>query len=220
MAEAEKSESSTFFDEFSKAWVDPSKKYAVERSLPKGALLFSQGDESDGLYIIKSGRAKVYIGDENGKEMMIAILGPGEVVGEIASLDGQLRTASVTMLEPSKILHVSQGEFRSFLTDNPELAFEIIQVLTKRIRNYATSVGNLAFKNVYERIVVMLNENSTEKEGGVRVVNNAFTHQDIADMVGSSREMVSRVFSELSKGGYVSTESRVITIHKKLPPGW
>jgi len=220
MTEAEQSESSTFFDEFSKAWVDPSKKYAIERSLPKGALLFSQGDDSDGLYIIKEGRAKVYIGDENGKEMMIAILGAGEVVGEIASLDGEVRTASVTMLEPSKILHIAQGEFRSFLKDNPELAFEIIQVLTQRIRNYATSVGNLAFKNVYERIVVMLNQNSTEQDDGTRVVNNAFTHQDIADMVGSSREMVSRVFSELTKGGYVSTESRVVTIHKKLPPGW
>ena len=151
---------------------------------------------------------------------MIAILGAGEVVGEIASLDGEVRTASVTMLEPSKILHIAQGEFRSFLTDNPELAFEIIQVLTQRIRSYATSVGNLAFKNVYERIVVMLNQNSSEQEDGSRLVNSAFTHQDIADMVGSSREMVSRVFSELTKGGYISTESRVITIHKKLPPGW
>ncbi len=220
MSEEERSESTTFFDDFSANWADSSSKHAMEKSLPKGALLFSQGDESDGLYIIKQGRAKVYIGDENGKEMMIAILRAGEVVGEIASLDGERRTASVSMLEPSRVLHIPQGEFKSFLKENPEVAFEIIQVLTRRIRSYATSVGNLAFKNVYERIVVMLNENSTERDDGSRLVNGPFTHQDIADMVGSSREMVSRVFSELSKGGYVSTESKIITIHKKLPAGW
>ncbi|MGI9318726.1 MAG: Crp/Fnr family transcriptional regulator [bacterium] len=210
----------TFFDEFSKHWMEKSKQYAVEKSLPKGALLFSQGDDSDGLFIIKKGRAKVFISDEHGKEMMIAVLGPGEVVGEIASLDGQVRTASVTILEPAKVLQIAQNDFRSFLAENHELAFEIIQVLTKRIRSYATSVSNLAFKNVYERIVVMLEQNSQQQEDGTRILSGPFTHQDIADMVGSSREMVSRVFSELTKGGYISTDHRVITVHKKLPKGW
>ena len=220
MSDEKTSDSSTFFDEFSKVWVERSEKFALEKTLPKGALLFSQGDDSDGLFIIKEGRAKVYISDENGKEMMIAILGPGEVVGEIASLDGEQRTASVSMLEPSKILHIPQGDFRGFLRENHELAFEIIQVLTRRIRNYADSVSSLAFKNVYERIVGMLNQNSEPREDGTRLVTSPFTHQDIADMVGSSREMVSRVFSELTKGGYVSTDHKIITIHKKLPAGW
>lgn len=206
--------------EFSGSWVDKSEQYAVERSMPKGALLFSEGDESDGLFIIKEGRAKVFISDTHGKEMMIAILGPGEVVGEIASLDGKVRTASVSMLEPSVVLQIAQSDFKQFLAENQELSFEIIQILTQRIRSFAASVSNLAFKNVYERITSMLAENSQEQEDGTRVVNGQFTHQDIADMVGSSREMVSRVFSELTKGEYVSSDSRVITIHKKLPKGW
>ena len=210
----------TFFDEFSRHWADRSRKFAMEKSLPKGGLLFSQGDDSDGLFIIKSGRAKVYISDESGKEMVIAILGPGEVVGEIASLDGEVRTASVAALEPCVVLHVAQNDFKGFLAENQELAFEIIQVLTRRIRSYAASVSSLAFKNVYERIVTVLEQNSEPKEDGSRVMTGAFTHQDFADMVGSSREMVSRVFSELSKGGYISTDHRVITIHKKLPKGW
>lgn len=210
----------TFFDGFSRHWADKSARFAHEKKLPKGALLFSQGDESDGLFIIKDGRAKVYISDDSGKEMVIAILGPGEVVGEIASLDGEVRTASVAVLEPSVVFHIAQGDFKSFLAENHELAFEIIQVLTKRIRNYAASVGNLAFKNVYERIVTVLEQNSEEQDDGTRIVNGAFTHQDFADMVGSSREMVSRVFSELTKGQYISTDHRVITIHKKLPKGW
>ena len=216
----EQANDATFFDEFSRHWIEKSREYATEKTLPKGALLFSQGDDSDGLFIIKEGRAKVFISDEHGKEMMIAVLGPGEVVGEIASLDGHVRTASVTTLEPAKILHIKQQDFRSFLAKNHELAFEIIQVLTKRIRNYATSVSNLAFKNVYERIVVMLEQNSKQQDDGTRMLSGPFTHQDIADMVGSSREMVSRVFSELTKGGYISTDHRVITIHKKLPKGW
>jgi CRP/FNR family cyclic AMP-dependent transcriptional regulator len=210
----------TFFDDFSRHWADKSRKFALEKSLPKGALLFSQGDDSDGLFIIKEGRAKVFIGDESGKEMVIAILGPGEVVGEIASLDGEVRTASVETLEPCAVLHIAQTDFKGFLAENHELAFEIIQVLTRRIRNYAASVSNLAFKNVYERIVTVLEQNSEEKDDGTRVVTGAFTHQDFSDMVGSSREMVSRVFSELTKGGYISTDHRVITIHKKLPKGW
>jgi len=210
----------TFFEEFSRNWASNSDKYGREKSLSKGSLLFSQGDESEGLFIIKSGRAKVFISDENGKEMLIAILGPGEVVGEIASLDGQTRTASVVALEPTKVLQIAQSDFKRFLAENQDVAFEIIQVLTKRIRSYANSVSNLAFKNVYERIVVMLEQNSEPKEDGTRVVTSAFTHQDIADMVGSSREMVSRVFSELTKGKYISTDHRVVTIHKKLPKGW
>ncbi len=219
-AATEAGEQPTFFDEFSRHWADRSGRFAHEKSLPKGSLLFSQGDESDGLFIIKDGRAKVYISDDSGKEMVIAILGPGEVVGEIASLDGEVRTASVAALEPSTVLHIAQSDFKAFLAENHELAFEIIQVLTRRIRSYAASVSNLAFKNVYERIVTVLEQNSGEHEDGTRVVKGAFTHQDFADMVGSSREMVSRVFSELTKGEYISTDHRVITIHKKLPKGW
>jgi len=75
-------------------------------------------------------------------------------------------------------------------------------------------------KNVYERIVVMLEEHSSENGDGTRTMNGPFTHQEVADMAGSSREMVSRVFSELTKGGYISVDHRVITIHKKLPKGW
>jgi CRP/FNR family cyclic AMP-dependent transcriptional regulator len=210
----------TYFSEFSRQWIDKSEKYSIEKALPKGALLFSEGDDSDGLYIIKEGKAKVFISDETGKDMTVAILGPGEVIGEIASLDGQARTASVTAIEPTTVLKIAQRDFRHFLADNQELAFEIIQILTSRIRSYNTSVGNLAFKTVYERIIAMLEQNSEPCDDGTRVVNGSYTHKDIADMVGASREMVSRVFSDLTKGEYISTDQRVITIHKKFPRGW
>ncbi len=210
----------TYFSEFSRQWIDKSEKYSIEKTFPKGALLFSEGDDSDGLYIIKEGKAKVFISDETGKDMTVAMLGPGEVIGEIASLDGQARTASVTAIEPTIVLKIAQRDFKRFLSDNQELAFEIIQVLTSRIRSYNTSVSNLAFKTVYERIVAMLEQNSESCEDGTRVVNGSFTHKDIADMVGASREMVSRVFSDLTKGEYISIDQRVITIHKKFPGGW
>ncbi len=209
-----------YLENFSHHWIDKSKEYSTEKALPKGALLFSEGDDSDGLYIIKEGKAKVFISDETGKDMMIAILGPGEVIGEIASLDGQARTASVTAIEPTVVLKISQRDIRLFLSDNQELAYEIIQILTSRIRSYNASVSNLAFKTVYERIIAMLEQNSVPTEDGTRVVNGPYTHKDFADMVGSSREMVSRVFSDLAKGDYISTDQRIITIHKKLPKGW
>jgi CRP/FNR family cyclic AMP-dependent transcriptional regulator len=210
----------TFLDDFSSEWMDRSEKFARQFSLDKAGILFSQGDESDGLYIIKSGRVKVFISDDSGKEMMIAVLGPGEVVGEIASLDGERRTASVAAVEPATVLHIGHDDFKNFLKENHELAFEIIQILTRRIRSYADSVSNLAFKNVYERVVVVLEQNSTERANGSRLVDGPFTHQAIADMVGSSREMVSRIMSELIKGDYISVDNRIITIHRKLPKGW
>ena len=89
-------ESSTPGSKFSDDWIDRFEQYAVSKTYPRGTLIFSQGDDSDGMFIIREGKIKVFMSDESGKEMLIAILGPGEIVGEVASLDGQPRTASVS----------------------------------------------------------------------------------------------------------------------------
>ena len=205
---------------FSDSWIERFEEYSVSRTFPKGTLIFSQGDESDGMFIIREGKVKVFMSDDNGKEMLIAILGPGEIVGEIASLDGQPRTASVAAMTSCKVAKIGLIEFRTFLEDNPDLAFEIIRVLTSRMRDHATSISNLAFKNVYGRVVWLLEKHAVPNEDDTLTMNRKFTQQDIADMVGSSREMVSRVVSELVKGDYISIDQKVITIKKHLPRGW
>ena len=192
----------------------------MSKAYPRGTLIFSQGDESDGMFIIREGKIKVFMSDESGKEMMIATLGPGEIVGEVDSLDGRPRTASVSALVNTRVAKIGLVEFRQFLEENPDLALEIIRVLTSRMRDHATSISNLAFKNVYGRVVWLLEKHSLENNDGSFTVNRKFTQQDIADMVGSSREMVSRVISELVKGEYISIDHKIITIHKPLPRGW
>ncbi len=213
-------ESSSPDAKFSDEWIARFGQYSVVRRYPKGTLIFSQGDKSDGIFIIREGKIKVFMSDESGKEMLIAILGPGEIVGEIASLDGQPRTASVTAIVDAQVARISLPEFKLFLEDNPDLAFEIIRILTSRIRDHATSISNLAFKNVYERVVWLLEKHAEQNDDGTFSVRQKFTQQDIGDMVGSSREMVSRVISELVKGGYISSEQKIFTILKPLPRGW
>lgn len=212
--------SSTPNSVFSEEWIGRFDEYAVVKSYPKGTLIFSEGDDSDGMFLIREGQVKVFMSDESGKEMLIATLGPGEIVGEVASLDGQPRTASVATLENTRVAKIGLAEFRQFLSENGDLALEIIRVLTSRIRDHATSISNLAFKNVYGRVVWLLEKHSNENEDGTFTVNRKFTQQDIADMVGSSREMVSRVVSELVKGEYISIDHKIITILKALPRGW
>lgn len=205
---------------FSDDWIERFSEYSVQKTYSKGTLIFSEGDDSDGMFIILDGKVKVFMSDESGKEMLIATLGPGEIVGEVASLDGQPRTASVSALVNTRVSRIGLSEFQSFLQDNPDLALEIIRVLTSRMRDHATSISNLAFKNVYGRVVWLLEKHSAENDDGTFTVNRKFTQQDIADMVGSSREMVSRVVSELVKGDYISIDQKIITIRKTLPRGW
>ncbi|MEM7194991.1 MAG: Crp/Fnr family transcriptional regulator [Pseudomonadota bacterium] len=209
------------YDRFLVTWQEQCEKQPATITLPKDRVIITEGDSTDGLYIIVRGRVKIYVSDESGKEMILAIRGSGEYLGEIASLDGEKRTASVRTIEETEVYQISQEEFREFLAKNPQLSFEIIQLLTRRIRDFASSLRNLAFKSVYGRIIEVLKENSELAEDGVtRVVTTKFTQQNIADMVGSSREMVSRVLSELVKGEYISIENKIISIHKNLPKGW
>ena len=211
---------SPFYSKFLDDWITNELDKQGTVVYPKGTLLIAEGDKSDGLFIIIKGKVKIFMSDENGKEIILAIREDHEYIGEIATLDGDTRTASVITLEETEVIQISRNQFREFLAERPDLAFEMIQVLTGRIRNFAASIRNLAFKNVYGRIVAVLNENSEPLEDGGRLVTSKFTQQDIADMVGSSREMVSRVFSELTKGEYISIENKVIRILKKLPKGW
>ncbi len=205
---------------FSDEWKTRFLEYAVFKNYAKGTLIFSEGDESDGMFLIEEGKVKVFMSDESGKEMLIALLGPGEIVGEVAALDGRPRTASVAAVENTRVARIGLSEFKQFLQENADMALDIIQILTSRIRDHATSISNLAFKNVYGRVVWLLEKHSTDNEDGTFTVNRKFTQQDIADMVGSSREMVSRVVSELVKGEYISIDHKIITIQKALPRGW
>ena len=191
---------------------------AAVQTFPKGAVIVNEGDSSDSIFIIRSGRVKVFLHGRDGREAVLNVHGPGEYFGEIV-LDEGPRSASVVTLEKSSFLVISKAEFRRFVSEHPDFAMKLIHRLMRRVRALTDSVGNLALLDVYGRVARLLLELAVEDRGRL-VVRERLTQKDIADRVGASREMISRVFKELVAGGYVEVKDRLITICKDLPRRW
>jgi CRP/FNR family transcriptional regulator, cyclic AMP receptor protein len=188
------------------------------RAFPKNAVIINEGDRGDSLYVILTGKVKVYVSDDDGREMILDIYGPGDYVGEMA-LDGRPRSASVMTLEPTTCSVVMRDELRSAISANPDIAMGLIATLIDRARIATDNVKNLALMDVYGRVARLLLSLAKE-DGGKLVVPERMTQQDIADRVGASRDMISRIFKDLTIGGYVTIENRTITIHRKPPARW
>lgn len=191
---------------------------AAVRSYPKQAMIVSEGDESDSLYLIVGGRVKIYLADEHGKELILAIKGPGQYFGEMV-LDGEARSASVMTLEPSQFAIVSRADFRDFLLGHAEVALQLIQNLIRVARGLNRSVRNLAMLDVYGRVARILLELAVERDGKL-VIPERLTQKEIAARVGASREMINRILRDLTTGGYVTVEGGRITINKAPPARW
>jgi CRP/FNR family cyclic AMP-dependent transcriptional regulator len=190
----------------------------VTRSYPKQAIIVNEGDESDSLYLILSGRVKVYLSDEHGKELILAIKGAGQYFGEMV-LDEQPRAASVITLEPSQFAVLSRDDFRAFLLRHPEVALALIQNLIRVARGLNQNVRSLAMLDVYGRVARILLDLAVD-QGGKLVIPEKMTQKDIASRVGASREMINRILRDLTTGGYVSMEAGRITINKAPPARW
>ena len=190
----------------------------IVRTFPKNAVLIHEGDAGDALYIVLQGRVKVYASNAQGREFAIAFHGPGEYVGEM-TLDGGVRSASVVTIDPTVCAIVHREQFREFILKNPDFALHLIEKLINRVRATTEDVKSLALTDVYGRLVRVLLSLAQEREGQV-VVAEKLTQQDIAERIGASRDMVSRVMKDLVEGGYLAIEDRTIRILKKLPPAW
>ena len=208
-----------FFSNLSDEDLETITKHAIRRSFPKNATIINEGDQTDSLYLVEKGRAKAFLTDRNGKEIVLGIIPQGSYFGEIALLDSEPRSANVMTLEPCSFLIITRNDFQQCLRDNIDIAMNMLSALTDRVRDLTGSIKSLALSNVYRRIVNTLQKMSIE-EGDVLVVQEKLTQQDIANMVGSSREMVNKIFHDLTEGGYISSKNKQITIHKKLPSGW
>jgi CRP/FNR family cyclic AMP-dependent transcriptional regulator len=157
----------------------------------------------------------VYSANEDGREVTLVTHGPGEYVGEMA-LDGGVRSASVMTLEPTTCAVVSGETLREFLETHPDFAQNLVKKLIWRVRQATDNIKSLALQDVYGRVVRLLDELS-EPQGEVRVVRERLTQRDIAERVGSSREMVSRIFKDLVAAGCIDVGPTRIRILKKPP---
>lgn len=189
------------------------------KTFPANAVLVNEDDDSDSIFIVLKGRVKVYGAGANGREVVYTTLGPGEYFGEM-TLDGGPRSASVMTLEPVTCVVVTGANVRDFLGTHPDFALHLVRKLIALVRRSTDTVKRLALDDVYTRISKLLYELAQEDTAGRQVVTDRLTQQDIADRVGSSREMVSRIFKQLTIGGYVATEGKRIVLLKKLPARW
>mgnify|MGYP001195923098 CR=1 FL=1 len=193
-------------------------QHSSVKSFRKNAIIISQDDESYSLYVILSGRVKVFVSGEDGREAVLNYQGAGDYFGDLALIDKQPRVASVMATEASKFMIISREDFLTCLSRNPEIAINLIKPMTSRMRMLAKNVSSLALMDVYGRVARTLLDQATEKDG--EMVTGRITQQEIADMVGASRAMVSRILKDLKQGGYISIDRKRILIHQKLPGRW
>lgn len=193
--------------------------HASLKIFPKNTVVVNEGDRTtDSIYLIRSGRVKVFLCSEAGKEVDLNVLEPGDYFGEMA-LDEGPRSASVMTLERCELAVIKQSDFKKFLAENPDFAMQFILKLIARTRSLLKSVKSLALFDVSHRVARLLLEMATE-ENGKLIINEKLSKRDIANRVGATREMASRVFKDLVTSGYIQMENKKITIARRLPQQW
>jgi CRP/FNR family cyclic AMP-dependent transcriptional regulator len=199
------------FAELDETELDKLSKVSSRKRVERGAFVVHSGDSTDSLYILLSGRAKVTNVDGEGREIILAWLGQGEFFGEMGLIDGSPRSANVVATEMCELLILSKEAFQRCMQDNFQVAQRLMQILVRRLREADRNIESLALLDVYGRVARLLLELS-EEENGRRVVKKKISKQDMARMIGASREMVSKVMRDLELSGFIATESNMLVI--------
>ena len=187
----------------------------TRRSAPRGSVIMAAGDQIDSLYMVISGRLKVMMGDAEGKEVILSLIGPGEFFGEMGLIDEAPRSASVVTIEPCELLSISKRDFKKSLSENFEMSMAVMRGLVRRLREADRKIGSLALLDVYGRVARLLLDMS-EEVNGQKIVTKRLPKQDIAKMIGASREMVSRVMKDLQLGGYIEMRGSTIVLRDTI----
>ena len=187
----------------------------ITRRFDKHQVIILAEEEGDALFIISSGQVKVSIVSEDGREVILSLLGTGSVFGELSLLDGKPRSANVVATENTDLYMLRRSDFLQLVYKVPQIAVGLLAELAARLRKTDRKIGGLALLDVTSRIsetlLQLADEHGTETDDGV-LLKSRPTHQQIANMSGTTRETVSRVLKRLEKQGYISTEGRTITI--------
>jgi CRP/FNR family transcriptional regulator, cyclic AMP receptor protein len=187
----------------------------TRKSAPRSTTIMAGGDPTDSLYIVLSGRLKVMMSDSEGKEVILSILGPGEFFGEMGLIDDEPRSATVITIEPCELLSIAKRDFKKALAENFDMTMAVMRGLVKRLREADRKIGSLALLDVYGRVARLLLD-MAENVDGEKVVTKRLPKQDIAKMIGASREMVSRVMKDLQMGGYIEMRGSNIVLRDSI----
>jgi CRP/FNR family cyclic AMP-dependent transcriptional regulator len=184
-----------------------------ERTHPRGSLILTQGDPGEALFLIRSGQVKVSVVAEDGREVILSVLGPGSFFGEMALVDDEPRSAHVIAMEDTSLLQLRREDFRSRLRTSPELSIALLRELSRRLRRADDTITSLMLLDVNGRVAHLLLELAREEggEGGARITRR-LTHASIGQMVGASRETVSRTMRTLVIRNVIAVERREIRL--------
>jgi CRP/FNR family transcriptional regulator, cyclic AMP receptor protein len=180
---------------------------STSRSFPKNTVVIHENDPADSLFVIESGKVKVYCSDKNGKEFIM----------NTALLDDSTRSASVRTVEKSTFCIIYKEDFNRVLDEHPNIGRQLVRNLAQRVRKLTADVKSLALQDVYGRVANVLMDLAEERGDGTLYIPEKLTQQDIADRVGASREMVARILKDLTIGEYIRFEGRHIIINSRLP---
>ncbi len=180
----------------------------VKRRFKRGELIVEQGKKSNALFILLNGRARVMSADSRGREVILATLQPGDHIGEMSLIDNEPHSATVRAEVQTDVLMLGRAEFARCLPENSSMAYAIMHGLVQRLRHADRKIESLALMDVYGRVARALLEFAadTDSDTGEMLIREKISRQDIAKMVGASREMVSRVMKDLEERGFIQTQ--------------
>lgn len=192
----------------------------VPRSYRKGTLIIEEGTQGDTLYLLLSGRVKAFSSDARGREIVYGVYGPGDYFGEM-SLDGGPRSASVMAETACTCAMLTRQTLREHIKTEPEFAFELLERVIRRARLATQSAKSMALLDVYGRLVQLLRSLARPDRDGRQVIEAPPTHAEIAARLGCSREMISRLFKDLERGGYSRRlAGGQLILERPLPTRW
>lgn len=191
---------------------------SVVRTFKRNSIVITEGDRSSSLYVILSGEVKVFVSDSVGNINIVNRLGPGDYFGELSLIDEEPRSASVEAISRCQISILARSHFIQYIEQHPGVAISLLKGMGRRLRNTTDHAKNLALMDVFGRTAQVLLNAAVEEDG--RLITPPLTQQDIADQVGSSREMVSRILKDLRAGEYIAQEGKRIVIRKRIPDRW
>jgi CRP/FNR family transcriptional regulator len=204
----------TLFEDLEQAELERFSQVAVPRSFPAGTRVFHEGDNSDACYIVREGSFRVTREHSDGRAITLATLGPGEIFGELAMLDGDKRSASAEALTDGELLALPAGDVRSLLARHPEIALKLVAGLVRRLRAANVRLSRQSFQTVPSRVAGILAQLSREAQNGDEqgAVTIRMNQSDLAQLAGTSRESVSRFLAELERAGVVSCGRGRVTV--------
>lgn len=202
------------FSTLTQAQAESVAEAVVKRRYKRGEVIVEQGKKSNFLAIVLTGRARVITQDSRGREVILATMSPGDYVGEMSLIDNQPHSATVRAEVQTDVLILGRVEFARCLPENTSMAYAVMKGLVQRLRHADRKIESLALMDVYGRVARALLEFAQTDKDGQLVIRERVSRQDVAKMIGASREMVSRVMKDLEDRGFIEVADDGSTLIK------